>query len=65
MDKIVKNILTDWDMDGNRVCGKVAVDQPEAFVKRGGVIVTSPVIRMFRVDGTLHLETNNSLYILA
>jgi len=68
MDKRIKNVLQNWDSHteygDHRIKGVAAVDQPMAFAKKGDTIVTSPIIRFFRVDGVLHVETKNSLYML-
>jgi hypothetical protein len=68
MSKIVKNILQNWESHmeygDHRIKGQISVDQPMAFAKRGDTLVTSPIVRFFRVDGVLHLETKNSLYVL-
>lgn len=66
MEKKVVNVLSDWksysEFGDLRISGKATVKQ--ARVDAGQYLVTSPLKKLFWVDGVLHAETQNSLYML-
>lgn len=66
-DKQVVGILYNWqshpDWKG-RLQGQTVLDMPRAGARRSDWVNTTEVIDFFRVDGQLHCETKNSIYML-
>jgi hypothetical protein len=64
----IRGILSDWSTyDGYgdiRIRGLYAGTEVEERYDNGDVIVTSPIVRIYKENGVVFCQTKNSLYIL-